>query len=165
MLSIKTANVQQSNRLRCKFCFSVDSYGHTLKANLSCTRKKSNSSDTKKFACVYIFLFSDKSWTSGTQVWVLSGEFGVGQRINLQLIGEISLELDSNSSWHLEYGCYCFTSRGQGIDLRSKNRKFILAFQAPSKNGEVRRSTPHGQGRRQKNFQGEGGATEKKTEK
>jgi len=36
-------------------------YGRILKANLSWTRKKSNSSDEKKsFVCVYVFLFCTK---------------------------------------------------------------------------------------------------------
>jgi len=38
-----------------KFSILID--GRMLQANLSWTRKKSNSSDTKNFVCVYIFLF------------------------------------------------------------------------------------------------------------
>jgi len=48
--------------------------GRILKANLSWTRKKSNSSDAKMFLSVLVSFFCwTKSWTWGIQVWVLSG--------------------------------------------------------------------------------------------
>jgi len=37
---------------------TLDLYGRILKANLSCTRKKSNSSDTKKFLSAFLSFFS-----------------------------------------------------------------------------------------------------------
>jgi len=65
-----------------------------LKANLSWTWKKSNSSDAKKFVCFYLSFFAL------AKLQILKFGFcqikWVESRINLQLTGNISLKLDSN---------------------------------------------------------------------
>jgi len=56
------------------FWEQAKSYCRILKANLSWTRKKSNSSDAKLVLSVFVsFFFWIKSRTSDTQVWVLLG--------------------------------------------------------------------------------------------
>jgi len=74
-----------------------ENYGRILKANLSWIWKKSNSSDVKIFRlCIYLaFFFALKS-----QLQVLKFEFWYiilvkKSQINFQLIGKISLKLDS----------------------------------------------------------------------
>jgi len=47
-----------------KLLIDIDFNGRILKANLSWTRKKSNSSEAKFFVCICIFPLCSKSWTS-----------------------------------------------------------------------------------------------------
>jgi len=78
--------------------------GRILKANLSWTRQKTNSSDAKKnFAYLRLsFLHLKPDFRYPSLSFVRS--VGVASHISLQLTGRISLKLDSNSCLLLEYG-------------------------------------------------------------
>jgi len=95
------------NSIRClvfKF-WGSNINGRILKANLSRTGKKSNSSDAKNFClCLYLF-YALKAKLQIVKFEFCQVKLRVELRINLQLTGKMSLKLDSNSSLLLEYGC------------------------------------------------------------
>jgi len=56
-------------------------------------------------SCFYLFVLHLKpNFSYSSQVLVLSDKIRVESRVNLQLIGKISLKSDSNSSLLSEYG-------------------------------------------------------------
>jgi len=81
----------------------LNTFGRILKANLSQTRKKSNSSDAKKLFVFISFCFALKAGFR-----VLKFEFCqikyVRTKDKLAITVKILLKLDSNSSLLLEYG-------------------------------------------------------------
>jgi len=74
------------------------------KANLSRTRKKSNSSDAKTVLSVFYLSFLYLKLDFKYSSFKFSDLVSVEPKINLQLTGKISLKLDSNLSLLLEYG-------------------------------------------------------------
>jgi len=73
--------------------------GRILKANLSCTRKKSNSSDAKIFLSFFVsFVFELKDEHEVRKFEFCQVKVKVEEGINLQLTDKILPKLDANSS-------------------------------------------------------------------
>jgi len=86
-----------------KLKYKADWFYRILKANLSWTRKKSNSNDAKNYSFLYFSFFRLKPNFRYSNLSFVRLSWG---RIteNLQITGKVSLELDSNSSLLLENG-------------------------------------------------------------